>query len=72
MYIYFRLGEIRLMCIYFRLREIWPVYILQAKRDKAYRDDQQAQEEKLAQEMERINIVKQRDEKMRQQVRECR
>ena len=46
--------------------------IQKAERDKIIKEEQQRQEEQLASELERINLDKSRDEKMRQQIRECR
>jgi hypothetical protein len=46
--------------------------LLQSERDKFIRVQQQDQEESLAKELESLKLEKNRDEKMRQQVRECR
>jgi len=48
------------------------ITVFQAQRDKFIREQQQEQEEALARELEGIKLEKQRDEKMRQQIRECR
>ncbi|XP_060559963.1 meiosis-specific nuclear structural protein 1-like [Ruditapes philippinarum] len=44
--------------------------ILKAQRDRIQREEQMAQEERLAQELERRKLDGIRDEKMRQQIRE--
>lgn len=46
--------------------------IMKAERDKHIKNEQQRQEESLAIELEKIKLDQTRDEKMRQQIRECR
>jgi len=46
--------------------------VLQAQRDRFQRDEQMAQEERLARELENRKLEGIRDEKMRQQIRETR
>lgn len=52
-------------------RIIYPV-CYQAQRDRLQREEQMAQEERLARELERMKLEGIRDEKMRQQIRETR
>lgn len=48
------------------------IFVLQAERDRVIKEQQEQQEEFLAAELSRIDMEKQRDEKMRQQIRENR
>merc|ERR1711976_265669 len=45
--------------------------IMKAERNRKIKEEQQAQEDALARELERVKLESERDDKMRQQIREC-